>query len=81
MWLNPQFPADWVTFTEKIRNGKLHFFYSVILANVPWKFANEWTPYKRFVNEWTPYKHHINLKGLHITFWGTTKKCENKNLT
>ena len=21
------------------------------------------------------------LKGLHKTFWGTTKKCENKNLT
>ena len=22
-----------------------------------------------------------NLKGLHKIFWGTTKKCENKNLT
>ena len=22
-----------------------------------------------------------DLKGLHKTFWGTTKKCENKNLT
>ena len=26
MWPNPQFPADLVTFTEEIRNGKLHFF-------------------------------------------------------
>ena len=25
MWPNPQFHADFVTFTEKILNGKLHF--------------------------------------------------------
>ena len=25
---NPQFPADLVTFTEEILNGKLHFLYS-----------------------------------------------------
>ena len=25
MWLNPQFPADFVTFTEEILNGKLPF--------------------------------------------------------
>ena len=29
MWPNPQFPADLVTFTEKIFNGKLHFLCSV----------------------------------------------------
>ena len=23
----------------------------------------------------------LTLNGLHKTFWGTTKKCENKNLT
>ena len=28
MWPNPQFPADLVTFTEEIRNGKLHFLYT-----------------------------------------------------
>ena len=28
MWPNPQFPADWVTFTEKTLNGKLHFLCS-----------------------------------------------------
>ena len=28
MWANPQFPADLVTFTEEILNGKLHFLYS-----------------------------------------------------
>ena len=28
MWPNPQFPADLVTFTEKIRNVKLQFLCS-----------------------------------------------------
>ena len=31
MWPNPQFPADLVTFTEEILNGKLHFLCSVKL--------------------------------------------------
>ena len=26
MWANPQFPAELVTFTEEILNGKLHFY-------------------------------------------------------
>ena len=29
MWPNPQFPADLVTFTKEIFNGKLHFLCSV----------------------------------------------------
>ena len=29
MWPNPQFPADVVTFTEEILNGKLHFLSNV----------------------------------------------------
>ena len=29
MWPNPQFPADLVTFTEKMLNGKLFFLCSV----------------------------------------------------
>ena len=28
MWPNPQFPADLVTFTEEILNGKRHFLCS-----------------------------------------------------
>ena len=28
MWTNPQFPADLVTFTEEILNGKFHFLCS-----------------------------------------------------
>ena len=36
MWPNPQFPADLVTFTEEIFNGKLHFLYSdSLMHNVP----------------------------------------------
>ena len=30
MWSNPQFPADLVTFTEEILNGKLYFLVSEI---------------------------------------------------
>ena len=30
---NPQFPEDLVTFTEEIRNGKLHFLCSVEYTN------------------------------------------------
>ena len=30
MWLNPHFPADLVTFTEEILNGKLYFLCSAI---------------------------------------------------
>ena len=33
MWQNPQFPADVVTYTEEIRNGKRHF-YSVLEASM-----------------------------------------------
>ena len=28
MWLNPQETTDFVTFTEEILNGKLHFLFS-----------------------------------------------------
>ena len=30
MWPNPQFPADLLTFTEKMLDGKLHFLCSVV---------------------------------------------------
>ena len=49
MWPNPQFPGDLVTFTGKILNGKLHFFYSCngqIMATFHNKF---WA--KRSVNQ------------------------------
>ena len=31
MWSNAQFPADLVTFTEEILNGKLHFLCSAYI--------------------------------------------------
>ena len=30
---------------------------------------------------WSLKGFYEGLKGLHNTFWGTTKKCENKNLS
>ena len=30
---------------------------------------------------WCLKRFYEGLKGLHKTFWGTTKKCENKNLS
>ena len=41
MWPNPKIPADLVTFTEEILNGKLHFFCSAWSNNkalgISWK--------------------------------------------
>ena len=38
MWPNPQFPADLVTFTGEILNGKLHFLWCVypVIVLVDW---------------------------------------------
>ena len=33
MWPNPHFPADLVTLTEEILNGKLHFWCSACTNN------------------------------------------------
>ena len=33
MWPNPQFPADLLTFTEEIRNGKIDFLCSVMRSD------------------------------------------------
>ena len=43
MWPNPELPADLVTLTEEILNGKLHF-----LCNVN---ASYWTPIFRTTNK------------------------------
>ena len=37
MWPNPQIPADLVTFTEEILNGKLHFLCSVMWTKLALK--------------------------------------------
>ena len=36
MWPNPQFPADFVTCTKEILNGKLHFLCSVLMLLILW---------------------------------------------
>ena len=40
MWPNPEFPADFVTFTKEIVNGKLYFLCSEdIYADHGWKIC------------------------------------------
>ena len=39
MWPNPQFPADLVTFSEEIFNGKLHFLCS---ASKSWSYSTKY---------------------------------------
>ena len=48
MWLNPQFPADFVTFTKEMLNEKLYFLYSVFFE-------------KFIVNQFTLY-YKLNIK-------------------
>ena len=48
MWPNPQFPADLVTFTEEILNGKLHFLcsggkskvFSISTSSIDFRISN-----------------------------------------
>ena len=53
MWPNPQFTADLVTFTEKVRNGKLYFFvhYYFFLMNM----HDDFWPLPFFVSVSPPY--------------------------
>ena len=41
MWPNPQFPADLVTSTEEILNGKPHFFVQCLYFKKPIYFFEE----------------------------------------
>ena len=43
MWPNPQFPADLVTFTEEIFNGKLHFLCRVSCRPLAFNLIKERT--------------------------------------
>ena len=43
MWPNPQIPADLITFTEEILNGKLHFLCSVTSQYGNHQITNEST--------------------------------------
>ena len=48
MWPNPQFPADLVTSTEEILNGKLNFLCSVNSTSVFKMFTNTEFHVRRF---------------------------------
>ena len=37
MWRNLQFPADLVTFTEEILNGKLYLFFFFCVMGLKWE--------------------------------------------
>ena len=41
MWPNPQKTADFVTFTEKILNGKLNFLWSDRMENIASKIKKQ----------------------------------------
>ena len=65
MWPNPQFPADLVTFTEEILNGKLHFLCSVkyvlVLKTPYWKWAQRSKWSCRFC-WWALFQRKVSLK-------------------
>ena len=50
MWPNPQFPADLVTFTEEILNGKLHFLCSKRQKNLVVKLKQLKVEFRCFDN-------------------------------
>ena len=53
------------------------------MLTLPALISDEWKKAKYLFSDFfvVPQKIYEGLKGLHKTFWGTTKKCENKNLT
>ena len=53
MWPNPQFTADLVTFTEKVRNGKLYFLCTIIFFLM--NMHDDFWPLPFFVSVSPPY--------------------------
>ena len=56
MWPNPQFPADLITFTENIFNGRLHVF---VQCNVKGMQSS-----KNFLNQFENFKSKLKPSGL-----------------
>ena len=88
MWPNPQFPADLVTFTGEILNGKLHFcavrfvlfwtyfnIYEVsqTFANIKKVKMNKWS----FLccNNWELLFHHFYKAYTFLFVFAVTFKC------
>ena len=56
-------------------------FFSTLSVPVPDKVKKIKLNFYFHTSFWCLKKFYEGLKGLHKTFRGTTKKCENKNLT
>ena len=80
MWPNPQFPADLVTFTKEILNGKLHFSCSgtcsvyllLTFQQVSWKsFWTEkfWFPLLTLNKQMPIGCQYFLENSLHVHFW------------
>ena len=74
MWLKPQFPADLVTFTEEILNGKLLFLCSV--GSVPCITMKEGVLCYRFIN--LEYTFDLRNKNIFIAVFKIKKLLEDK---
>ena len=61
MWPNPESPADSVTFTKEILNGKLRFLYSYAENKTLvyfWAVSKEWKLLIIYTNRYWLYKHY-----------------------
>ena len=75
---HPQFPADLVTFTEEILNGKLHFLYSDIYEESPPQiFDRTRSSHQRCFVKKTVLKNFAVFTGKHLC-WSLT--CVAKQL-
>ena len=80
--INPQFPVDLVTFTEEIRNGKLHFLcsdgpkaltYKATMRKLKPKIFSQFTPlFNHLVL--TSYLSSIYLESWFSWLWGGVQK-------
>ena len=84
MWLNTQFPADLVTFTEEILNGKLHVLCSgtsLHLNNFLWSACDRMILLKSKITSISQGTELLRIiKFLHIDFIVKKKKKKKKKL-
>ena len=65
MWPNPQFPADLITFTEEVLNGKLHFLCSVSLWCFVKIMITKRSSHKRCSIKMRVFKNSVKFTGKH----------------
>ena len=59
---------------------KMYFYFKPLRLN-PGRREKIKFNFCFYTSLWCLKRFYEGLKGLHETFWGTTKKCENKNLS